>query len=158
MCQKNTPTDDELLAMASQDRPISRYELGIQTPSTSDGLQVLSEGFNFLQFAEKIERAIKKGKRMKEEKNKETVTIDMYADSTGLYTEAECNEDNTASFDVPVEIVREYFYKELKDYYPDKTYEEWITEEYTMDDFEHGFIDLAEKRGYKFKRSDGIEM
>lgn len=90
--------------------------------------------------------------------NKETVTIDMYADSTGLYTEAECNEDNTASFDVPVEIVREYFYKELKDYYPDKTYEEWITEEYTMDDFEHGFIDLAEKRGYEFKRSDGIDL
>lgn len=50
MCCRNTPTDDEMLKMASQERPIQRDELGIQTPSTQDGLQVLTEGFDFLQF------------------------------------------------------------------------------------------------------------
>ena len=50
MYHRNTPTDDEMLAIASQDRPISRDELGIQTPSTIDGLRSLNEGFNFLQF------------------------------------------------------------------------------------------------------------
>ena len=34
----NTPTDDEMIAMAKQDRPIQREELGIQTPKTKDGL------------------------------------------------------------------------------------------------------------------------
>lgn len=50
MCYGNTPTDDEMLKMAGQERPIQRDELGIQTPSTQDGLQALNEGFNFLQF------------------------------------------------------------------------------------------------------------
>ena len=59
MCQKNTPTDDEMLAMASQDRPISRDEIGIQTPSTSDGLQALNEGFNFLQFNDQSKNTYK---------------------------------------------------------------------------------------------------
>lgn len=40
-------TDDEMIELAKQDRPISRDELGIQTPSTSDGLQILNEGFDF---------------------------------------------------------------------------------------------------------------
>ena len=34
----NTPTDDEMIAMAKQDRSIQREELGIQTPRTKDGL------------------------------------------------------------------------------------------------------------------------
>ena len=50
MCKQNNPTDDEMLAMARQDRPISREELGMQTASTNDGLQSLQEGFDFLQF------------------------------------------------------------------------------------------------------------
>lgn len=52
MSQKNTLTDDEMLAMASQDKSISREELGIQTLSTPDGLQALNEGFDFLQFSQ----------------------------------------------------------------------------------------------------------
>ena len=50
VCKQNNPTDDEMLAMARQDRPISREELGMQTASTNDGLQSLQEGFDFLQF------------------------------------------------------------------------------------------------------------
>ena len=52
-------SDDEMLAMASQDRPISREELGIQTPSTNDGLQALNEGFNFLQFNDQSKNTYK---------------------------------------------------------------------------------------------------
>ena len=60
MCQKNsTPIDDEMLAMASQDKPISRDNLGIQTPSTPDGLQALNEGFNFLQFNDQSKNTYK---------------------------------------------------------------------------------------------------
>ncbi len=60
MCQKNNPSDDEILALASQDRQISRDELGIQTPSTPDGLQSLNEGFNFLQFNDQSKKRVLK--------------------------------------------------------------------------------------------------
>lgn len=60
MCQKNsTPTDDEMLAIASQDKPISRDDLGIQAQSTPDGLQALNEGFNFLQFNDQSKNTYK---------------------------------------------------------------------------------------------------
>lgn len=36
-------TDDEILELAKQDKPISRKELGIVTPLTEDGLQILDE-------------------------------------------------------------------------------------------------------------------
>lgn len=36
--------------LAGQDRPIDREEIGIKAPKSSDGLQALNEGFNFLQF------------------------------------------------------------------------------------------------------------
>ena len=35
--------DDKLLSLASQDRPISREELGIKYPSTEDGFNILEE-------------------------------------------------------------------------------------------------------------------
>lgn len=57
MCNKEY--DDEMLLMASQDRPISREELGIKTPKTNDGLQSLNEGFDFLQFNEKNKNVYK---------------------------------------------------------------------------------------------------
>ena len=50
MCKKASPSDDEMIAMAKEDRPISREELGISPSTTSDGLQYLGEGFDFLQF------------------------------------------------------------------------------------------------------------
>ena len=59
MCKQNNPTDDEMLAMARQDRPISREELGMQTASTSDGLQSLQEGFDFLQFNDQSDGSYK---------------------------------------------------------------------------------------------------
>lgn len=50
MCKNNNLTDDKMLKLASEDRPIQRDEIGIEAPSTKDGMQVLNEGFNFLQF------------------------------------------------------------------------------------------------------------
>lgn len=49
MCDKNSPTDEDLLTLASQDKPITRDELGIKSPATKDGLRTLAEGFDFLQ-------------------------------------------------------------------------------------------------------------
>lgn len=90
--------------------------------------------------------------------NEETVNITIYADETGLYTEAECDGDNLVDFDVSVEIVREWFYVKLKhDCYPDLTFEKWLHEESHAGDFEFGFVDFAKERGYKFERGDGID-
>lgn len=49
MCDKNSQTDKDLTTLASQDRPITRDELGIESPATKDGLRTLVEGFDFLQ-------------------------------------------------------------------------------------------------------------
>lgn len=50
MYKASIPNDDQMWDLAGQDRPISREEIGIDTPTSSDGLQALNEGFDFLQF------------------------------------------------------------------------------------------------------------
>lgn len=51
MRKVNIPNDDDQMwDLAGQDRPIDREEIGIKAPKSSDGLQALNEGFNFLQF------------------------------------------------------------------------------------------------------------
>ena len=51
----NTPhrsgdfTVDELLVMAGKEGPLSREDIGIQMHGTSDGMQIMTEGFNFFQ-------------------------------------------------------------------------------------------------------------
>lgn len=50
MCKEKTPNDDQMWDLAGQNRPISREEIGVDTPKSPDGLQVLNEGVNFLQF------------------------------------------------------------------------------------------------------------
>lgn len=37
-------TDEEMLKAASEDRPISREELGIKYPTTEDGFNILPDG------------------------------------------------------------------------------------------------------------------
>ena len=54
------PSDDYILKLAQEDRPITREELGINTPRTYDGLQTLSEGFDLFQ-----KKKSKKKKRFK---------------------------------------------------------------------------------------------
>lgn len=50
MCKVNIQNDDQMWDLAGQDRTISREEIGVDTPKSSDGLQALNEGFSFLQF------------------------------------------------------------------------------------------------------------
>lgn len=50
MCKVNASNDDQMWDLAGQDRTISREEIGVDTPKSSDGLQAMYEGINFLQF------------------------------------------------------------------------------------------------------------
>ena len=54
-------SDDKMLELASQDRPITREELGIAAPQTNDGFQILNEGF----FGNKKPKYNKKSKAYK---------------------------------------------------------------------------------------------
>jgi len=54
-------SDDKILELASQDRPITREELGIDAPRTNDGLQILNEGF----FSNKISKQNNKSEAYK---------------------------------------------------------------------------------------------
>lgn len=59
MYKVNGPDDDQMWDLAGEDRPISRREIGIEAPKSSDGLQALNEGFNFLQFNDQSGRIYK---------------------------------------------------------------------------------------------------
>lgn len=69
------------------------------------------------------------------------MTISVYADTTGCFTEEQCDADNTAYLNLPRETVREYFMKCcLEDFRGDDRtvsdqglFEEWL-DEYTNDD------------------------
>ena len=62
----------------------------------------------------------------------------VYCDSTGLFSEEECNSDNLTEMVFPDEIVRKWFDKnikeEYKNEYPDLTFEYWVNELYTADE------------------------
>lgn len=51
MCKKEL-SNDEILSMARKEQPISREELGINTPKSGDGLQALNEGLEILKFSD----------------------------------------------------------------------------------------------------------
>ena len=51
MCKKEL-SDEEILNLARAERPISREELGINTPKSKDGLQALNEGVEILKFSD----------------------------------------------------------------------------------------------------------
>ena len=67
--------------------------------------------------------------------------ISVYADTTGCFTDKQCDVDNTAYLNLPKEMIREYFMKYcLEDFRGDDTevsddglFEEWL-DEYTNDD------------------------
>lgn len=53
MCQINNinkiNSPQEILRMAQDNKAVDRTRLGINTPKTPDGLQLINEGFDFLQ-------------------------------------------------------------------------------------------------------------
>ena len=46
---KSNPNPYDILKMASENRPVDRSELGIDTPKTCNGLESITEGFNLFQ-------------------------------------------------------------------------------------------------------------
>lgn len=86
-----------------------------------------------------------------ENNRNEMMYITMYADDTGLFSEAECNKDNTVGFDIPQWILEEWFKsgkKENKDMGIDdyNTFEDWYNN-YIHDEL-IGFYDFCIIKGF----------
>ena len=100
---------------------------------------------------------------MKTNKN-EMIYITMYADDTGLFSEYECNRDNTVGFDVPRWILEDWYKQDEKVNkeetmdvldVPEKeaTFDKWIKEVYTHDAF-IGFYEFCLIKGFVPKLLD----
>lgn len=62
------------------------------------------------------------------------IEVSIYCDSTGLFSEAECNADNVCDMMFDREIVEEFFHTFVKpDYGWDITFDQWYEDEYTCD-------------------------
>ena len=94
---------------------------------------------------------------MEDNKN-EMIYITMYADDTGLFSETECNKDNTVGFDVPRWILEDWYKQyeilnkdstmmELGVSEEEATFDRWIKEVYTHDDF-IGFYEFCLIKGF----------
>lgn len=100
---------------------------------------------------------------MKTNKN-EMIYITMYADDTGLFSEYECNRDNTVGFDVPRWILEDWYKQDEKvnkeetmdvlDVPEEEaTFDKWIKEVYTHDAF-IGFYEFCLIKGFVPKLLD----
>lgn len=100
---------------------------------------------------------------MKTNKN-EMIYITMYADDSGLFSETECNRDNTVGFDVPRWILEDWYKQDEKVNkeetmdvldVPEKeaTFDKWIKEVYTHDAF-IGFYEFCLIKGFVPKLLD----
>lgn len=82
---------------------------------------------------------------MEDNKN-EMIYITMYADDTGLFSEYECNIDNTVGFDIPRWILEDWYKKiKLNEYYD--SFDEWVYHYNTCDDF-IGFYNFCLIKGF----------
>lgn len=83
---------------------------------------------------------------MEDNKN-EMIYITMYADDTGLFSETECNKDNTVGFDVPRWILEEWFkIGETVGFNEDDSFEDWYNS-YIHDEL-IGFYDFCIIKGF----------
>lgn len=84
--------------------------------------------------------------------------VTVYADSTGLFSEDECNYDNLCEVCFPEEIVIEWYNenknacdedtsRDLRKLISECTYEDWINDVYTADGTD-GLYEFALKRGF----------
>lgn len=100
---------------------------------------------------------------MKTDKN-EMIYITMYADDSGLFSETECNRDNTVGFDVPRWILEDWYKQDEKvnkeetmdvlDVSEEEaTFDKWIKEVYTHDAF-IGFYEFCLIKGFVPKLLD----
>ena len=79
--------------------------------------------------------------------------VTVYCDSTGLYTEAECDMDNMTEMWFPIELVRKYM-KDNWDVTDDYEFWHWFVEESTADEVSE-LYNYALDRGFQAKREDG---
>lgn len=100
---------------------------------------------------------------MKDNKN-EMIYITMYADDSGLFSEIECNRDNTVGFDVPRWILEDWYKQDekinkeetmdvLNVSEEEATFDKWIKEVYTHDAF-IGFYEFCLIKGFVPKLLD----
>ena len=100
---------------------------------------------------------------MKTNKN-EMIYITMYADDSGLFSETECNRDNTVGFDVPRWILEDWYKQDekvnkeetmdiLNVSEEEATFDKWIKEVYTHDAF-IGFYEFCLIKGFVPKLLD----
>lgn len=93
-----------------------------------------------------------------ENKRNEMLYITMYADDTGLFSEYECDRDNTVGFDIPRWILENWYKQnekmnkeetidELNISEEEATFDRWINEVYIHDDF-IGFYDFCIIKGF----------
>jgi len=97
--------------------------------------------------------AYKKGdKKM----NHKMISVCVYADTTGLFSEYECDQDNLTYIDFPEKIVREWYEKEglvedtsieLDKPIEECTFEDWYKAVYTAEHTD-GLYAFAESKGY----------
>ncbi len=66
---------------------------------------------------------------------KHPVTVDVYADTTDFYTEAECDQDNGASIRIPYYIVYDYTCLQAGHDVDVEAFDRWLCEYCTCDDF-----------------------
>lgn len=83
------------------------------------------------------------------------IPVTVYCDSTGLYTEEECNENNLCDIYFPEDIVYEWFIQNQinRDIDYDLDFWTWYNDEYTADDTD-GLYLFAECEGFYGKRLD----
>lgn len=82
-----------------------------------------------------------------EDKRNEMLYITMYADDTGLFSERECDVDNTVGFEVPRWIIEEWLkVGEAVKFNEGDTFENWYNS-YIHDDF-IGFYDFCIIKGF----------
>lgn len=93
-----------------------------------------------------------------DDKRNEMIYITMYVDDSGLFSEDECDYDNTVGFDIPRWILEDWYKQdedvnkketmdELGISEEEATFDRWIEEVYTHDGF-IGFYDFCLIKGY----------
>ena len=73
------------------------------------------------------------------------IEVTIYCDTTGLFSEAECNHDNMCEMMFEESIVEQWFEEKISPNV-DYGFELWYTEEYTCDDTD-GLYDYAVSKG-----------
>ena len=90
------------------------------------------------------------------------ITMTIYCDTTGLFTEEECNQENLCEMDFPEKLVRGWYESRKEEFDADidvewsigkkeHTFENWL-DSYTADGTD-GLYDFCAARGFVGKRS-----